>query len=175
MKRFTTLFAAFILLTSCIKDGSETPNEVINHVDVGDAVPGFTVSDSEGNTFNSDAFTGKRSLLVLFETTCGDCRKVLPLINDDVWGAIKDNQDYRLVTISRGEEAAVVDAYWKDNNYTMPKYLDPGRAVFNKFANSTIPRIYIINEKGIIEWKTIEKLEISTTELIKLLKQQEAE
>jgi peroxiredoxin len=170
-KYISLLFLAFVsMFLSCIKEGDDIPDEVINYVEVGDAVPGFTVEDDKGGTFSSSGFAGKRSLLLLFVSSCGDCRKVLPVINNEVLPWIKENPGYQLITISRDEPAQEVAGHWSGNNYTMPVYLDPGRKVFSLFANRTIPRLYIINKEGIIEWMAIEKLEISSGELIDMLK-----
>jgi peroxiredoxin len=155
---------------SCIKEGDDIPDEVINYVGVGDVVPAFTASDDKGGTFSSSGFAGKRSLLLLFVSSCGDCRKVLPVINNEIWPWMKDNPGYQLITISRDEPAQEVAGHWSDNKYTMPAYLDPGRKIFSLFANRTIPRLYIINEEGIIEWMAVEKLEISFEELINKVK-----
>jgi peroxiredoxin len=164
---FSVIVAAFV---SCIKEGDDIPDEIINYVEVGDVVPAFTVADDKGGTFSSSGFAGKRSLLVLFVSSCGDCQKVLPVINNEVWPWVKDNPGYQLITISRDEPAQEVAKHWSDNNYTMPAYLDPGREVFSLFANRTIPRLYIINEEGVIEWMAVEKLDISSAELIDKVK-----
>jgi peroxiredoxin len=164
---FSAIVAAFV---SCIKEGDDIPDEIINYVGVGDAVPAFTVDDDKGGTFSSSGFAGKRSLLVLFVSTCGDCQKVLPVINNEVWPWVKDNPGYQLITISRDEPAQEVASHWADNKYTMPAYLDPGRKVFSLFANRTIPRLYIINEERVIEWMAVEKLDISSGELIDKVK-----
>jgi peroxiredoxin len=164
---FLAIIAPFV---SCIKEGDTIPDEVINYVEVGDAVPWFTVSDDKGGTFSSSDFAGKRSLLLLFVSSCGDCRKVLPILNNEVLPWIKDNPDYQLITISRDEPAQEVAGHWMENTYTMPVYLDLGRKVFSLFANRTIPRLYIINKEGIIEWMAVEKLGISSEELIDILK-----
>jgi peroxiredoxin len=167
MLSFLAIIPPFV---SCIKEGDDIPDEVINYVGVGDVVPAFTVSDDKGGTFSSSAFVGKRSLLLLFVSSCGDCRKVLPVINNEVWLWMKDSPGYQLITIARDEPAQEVAGHWLDNKYTMPAFLDPGRKVFSLFANQTIPRLYIINEEGIIEWMAVEKLEISSGELIDKVK-----
>lgn len=156
---------------SCVKDGGSNPYEIINHVAEGDPVPDFTVSDDKGNTFSSSEFTGKRSLLVFFNTGCDDCQEIMPDLNNKVWETYKDNPDYLLITISRGETAEAVNNYWgnKKNNFTMPAYLDPDRRVFSYFANSTVPRLYIINKEGIIERMFVEKLNVSIEKLIELI------
>jgi hypothetical protein len=40
----------------------------------------------------------------------------------------------------------------------MGYYTDADRSVFNKFANSTIPRIYMIDADGVIRWMAVEEL-----------------
>ncbi|MDR1161369.1 MAG: TlpA family protein disulfide reductase [Tannerellaceae bacterium] len=169
-KYISLLFLAFVsVFLSCVKEGDDIPDEVISYVGVGDAVPAFTVADDKGGTFSSSGFVGKRSLLLLFVSSCGDCQKVLPVLNNAIWPWIKDNPGYQLITISRDETAQEVAGHWSDNNYTMPVYLDPGREVFSLFANSVVPRLYIINEEGIIEWMAVEKLEISSEQLIEIV------
>jgi peroxiredoxin len=166
-KRFSLLFLAFIsTCLSCLKDEGHIPYKVINYVEAGDPVPSFTASGDKGDTFHSSGFAGKRSLLVLFVSSCGDCQKVLPVLNREIWPQIKDDAHCQLIMISRDEPAQEVAKYWLDNKYTMPFYLDPGRKVFSLFANSAVPRLYLINEEGIIEWMTVEKLDISSEELI---------
>jgi len=157
-----------MICLSCIKEENSS-EEIINYVEVGNLIPDFNVPDGEGNTFNSFLFVGKRSLLVLFSTTCGDCQRELPKVNI-IWNEVKDDSSYRVVTIAREQNKEVTDEYWAKVGFTMPKYLDEDRSVFSLFANSTIPRLYIIDEKGRVEWMEIETLTITTEELLEKLK-----
>lgn len=152
------------LLSGCIHDKVDLPSEVINYVEPGDPVPPFTVSDGRGNSFSSEQFIGKRSLLLLFHTDCSDCRRELPKI-EQVWQRLQGEDDYLVVAIARKEERSSIDLYWEANGLTLPTYLDPEREVFNLFANSTIPRLYIINTKGKISWMGIETIDLSAEEL----------
>ena len=152
------------LLFSCIKDDE---SETINYINVNSQIPTFAVEDTAGNTFSSKQFIGKQSLLVFFGTYCPDCKQVLPVI-EEVWKELKD--DPRLVTISRKETAEVVSNYWKENQFTMPFYLDTRGEVFSLFANNTIPRIYIINPDNEVVWMAVESLDISAKELIQKIK-----
>lgn len=156
-KQFHIYLPFFILLivSGCIKDEHEP---VVNYIEVGDVVPAFEVSDGKGNTFHSAAFRGKRSLLLFFDTTCGDCQREFPKIQE-VWEAIRDKDDCLVITISRDQTYKETDLYWEAHNFTMPKYQDPDRSVYSLFATSVIPRIYIINEEGIVIWMAIESLE----------------
>lgn len=163
---FIVLFALYFL-TSCVKD-NESDDEIINYVQVGDMVPDFTVDDGEGSSFTSEDFIGKKSILVFFHTTCPDCQRELPVI-EEAWQQIKDRPEYQVITIARKESKVDVDMFWDKERFTMLKYQDPERKVFDLFASSTIPRIYLIDTNGIIHWMAIERLETSAGQLIKRL------
>lgn len=163
--------AALAGLSSCIRNGgtggAEFKDYVLNYVIIGDEIPEFTVRDKDGNTFTSSSFSGKRSLLFFFQTSCGDCQAVLPIVND-IWNTLKDEDGYMLVSINRAQTPAVVDKYFGEPTYnhpvygkepiTLPYYLDPTREVFSMFADAYVPRFYIVDELGKVEWMATEKL-----------------
>ena len=156
------------LFFSCIKDDKD--ESVINYINVGNQVPSFAVEDTTGNTFSSKQFLDKHSLLVFFGTYCPDCKQVLPVI-EEVWKEMKKDDKFQLVTISREETAETVSEYWKENQFTMPFYLDPTRGnIFSLFANNTIPRIYIIGPNENVTWMAVETLDISAKELIDIIR-----
>ncbi|MDH6358044.1 TlpA disulfide reductase family protein [Parabacteroides sp. PF5-9] len=157
-------------LFSCINEDDPNSGEMINYIHTGDKVPSFTVSDGAEGLFNSEEFLGKKSLLVLFSTTCEDCDRELPIVQR-VWENLMDDPQYLVVAIARQQSKEVTDTYWNDEKrqFTIPKYIDPDRSIFNLFANSTIPRLYIINEEGIVTWMAIEKLHINADQLTALI------
>lgn len=160
MLSFISFFA------SCIKEDSEdTGDEVFNYVQPGDVLPAFSVSDGAGNILTHEDFKGKKSYLVFFITTCGDCARELPRI-EQIWRQLKDDPDYQVVAIARKQGKEVTDAYWNENGYTMPKYLDPDRKVYEMFANIMVPRIYLIDRDGIVRWMGIETFAPSDEELV---------
>ena len=158
-----------IFLCSCIKDDPNFPDEVINYIEVNDAIPAFTVSDGQGNSFSSSSFIGKRSLLVLFHTSCKDCQRELPKANA-VWEALQDDPNYLVLTIGREEKAESISRFWESAGLGLPYYLDPDRSVFSLFANSTIPRFYIIDQQGVVTWMGIETIALSAEELLEKVK-----
>ena len=143
----------------------------INNVNVGNQVPPFAVEDTTGNKFSSNQFLNKQSLLVFFGTYCPDCKRVLPVI-EEVWKELRNDSKFQLITISREETAEAVSEYWKENQLTMPFYLDPTYGdVFSLFANNTIPRIYLINQNKEVVWMAVESLDMSAKELIEMIKE----
>lgn len=166
-KAFTFIAILSILFFSCIKDVNN--DTTINYVNTGDQVPSFTVEDATGNLFNSNQLLGKQSLLVFFGTYCPDCKLVLPVI-EEVWENMKNDSKFQLVAISRRETADTVSEYWKENQHTMPFYLDPKGEAFALFANNTIPRIYVINPDNKVVWMSVESLDLTAGQLIEMIR-----
>ena len=128
------------------------------------------MKSATGEELYSENLSGNTTLLVFFVTTCGDCKRELPKI-DSVWNELKDHPTFRLVTISRGETVEVVNDFWKKQNFTMPFYLDPNKKVFSLFANSTIPRVYLVNRENIVTWMAVEQMSLSAKQLIGKIEQ----
>lgn len=126
---------------------------------VGDSLPSFTVTLSDGTVVTSLApeaapagavsLAGKRVLVELFNTTCPDCQESLPVIND-VYLSMKDEPDVFVFAIAREEEGAELAAYWDENRLSLPYSPQPDRSVYELFANTGIPRIYITSTSGTI-------------------------
>ncbi len=132
-----------VAMVSCISEGKDEVAGDGTIVNVGDLVPAFTV----GDFVSPQDFEGRKSLLVLFNSGCPDCQREMPVIDD----ACRQFSDLQAIAISRGETLA----HW---DYVMQYYPDPERAVYNLFAEHTIPRVYLIDEQGIVKWMAIEKL-----------------
>lgn len=147
------LLAATAILTACVT--GEPDPEYVNYVEVGDTVPSFTATGPGGTFASPDGFTGKTSVLVLFNTGCPDCAREMPKIHA-LWEKIADDPTRQVVAIARAQTAEEVAADWLYGE--MGYYPDPDRAIFNKFADSYIPRIYIIDSDGVIRWMAVEEL-----------------
>lgn len=154
-------------MQSCIKgdDGPTTKN----YIDIGDKLFEFTVSGPWGE-WNSPFESGKRGLLVFFTVGCPDCTTILPEL-DKLWDEYKSNkiEDFEMVMINRAEPEQKIEEYWTDNHLQMEYYLDPDRKIFDKFANAYVPRLYLIDRKGVIQKLWIEDRTITAEKLKKEL------
>ena len=159
--KFIPLLAFFLLFCSCIQDQEEGEN----YIEVNDKLPEFTVENVAGEELHSRDLLVKVTLLVFFVTACEDCRRELPKI-EKIWNTLKENSDFQLIPISRSETAARVETYWKEDNFTMPFYLDSDKKIFSLFAKNTIPRIYLVNQENIVVWMAVEMLPFSIGELV---------
>ena len=57
----------------------------------------------------------------------------------------------RFVAISRAQTAEEVSAWWKQNGIGIPFSAQADRKVYELFASSRIPRIYISDREGIVQ------------------------
>ena len=133
-----------LALSSCISDDDNI--ETVNHVVVGNNVPEFETAELK----SPDDFLGNKTLLVLFTTTCDDCRRDIPFA-EHAYSRLK-SEGLKVVTIGRDETTQTINDYWNELGLSMPFLPDTDRAIFNLFANQTVPRFYLIDESGTIVW-----------------------
>lgn len=166
MRKIILIFSAAVCCTmmmqSCVKDKKD---EVKEYVNVGDGVPEFTV---QGKTFTVSDFAGKSSLIVFFTAECPHCKTLMPVV-DDAWREIIDDADYQIIAIARESSGKDVQSLWDGNQMIMPYFLDPNRSAFNKFANMNVPRLYLVDENGIITWRQTGEAGITKQFLLSLM------
>ena len=79
--------------------------------------------------------------IVFFTTVCPDCQQTLPHVQriyDEYSG-----RGVRFALISREEGDRTVSAYWSEQGFTMPYSARSDRRIYELFASSRVPRIYI--------------------------------
>ena len=130
-------FLAVVMLSSCINDDQKTEE----YVKVGDRIPEFCVEMNDGSVITSRELSNGVSFIMFFHTSCPDCQATLPEVQK-----IYDEflpKGVRFALISREEERASVSLYWRTNDLTMPYSAQSSRVIYNLFASSRIPRVYI--------------------------------
>lgn len=145
-------------MTGC--SSIEDDNEVTERVNVGDRVPLFTVdvvNDGVHSTFSTAQLTGE-TVIVFFNTTCPDCQRDLPKLNQ-YYLKHKVDEGFQMVAISREEGEEDVAAYWKDNGLQIPYSAQNDRRIYELFASSIIPRVYFVSAQGIVTRVFIERFD----------------
>ena len=149
-----------LLAISCNTIVDEEDSKVMEYVKVGDHVPLFTVQtvDSDGvlGTFSTEWLTGE-TVIVLFHTTCSDCQRELPRLND-YYLQHRSDEGFQMVAISRAERAESVAAFWKEQGLSIPYSAQTDRSIYELFASSIIPRVYFCSSVGLVTRIYIEKL-----------------
>ncbi|MCX6225037.1 MAG: TlpA disulfide reductase family protein [Bacteroidia bacterium] len=145
MKRlFSLLILAFLMQVAY----SQTDKDSTKLLKVGDDMPEFSLTTLDGKTISSDDLYGKVVLINFFATWCRPCNEELPLVENDIWAKYKDNKDFALVIIDRGEKAEIVNPFVEKEKWTMPFYLDEKWKVYKQFATRFIPRNYLFDKQS---------------------------
>lgn len=147
MKQILLLLTiALVTLCSCLgKVEQVTSGKDI--VQLGQKLPLFTITLNDGSAFNTAQLQGRPSVIIFFNTLCGDCQRELPIVQR-VYDEYK--QKVQFVCISRAQADDEVQAFWREKTLTMPYSAQPDRSVYELFATGTIPRIYISDASGTV-------------------------
>ena len=145
MKRFLAAISLICVLSGCIKEGKKGAD-----IKVGDSLPQFEVMMNDGTVASDSYLKGTVSVVMFFHTSCPDCQQALPrmqgIYDEYVPGGV------RIVLISREDAADDIEVYWAANGLEMPYSAQTDRRVYELFASSRIPRIYISDENGTVRY-----------------------
>ena len=148
-KRGAALLMAGLLLVSCVLDRTDRPGDIR----VGDPLPSFSVTVRDGGVekiVTTASLQGAVSVITLFSVTCPDCRATLP----DLQRAYEAfaPQGVQFVNISRAQGWDLVEALWEELGLTMPYSAQEDRAVYELFAKSVVPRVYLADRQGLVRF-----------------------
>ena len=152
-----SLIAMFLLSAavgcSAVTDSEDSGDEVKEYVKVGDRVPAFTVetvlADGTTSSFSTTQPTDGETVIVLFHTSCSDCQRDLPLLND-YYLSHRDREGFRMVAVSREEGAESVAAFWREHGLSIPYSAQADRRIYSLFASAVIPRIYFCSPQLVV-------------------------
>ena len=142
---YSLLMMIVCTTTGCVTDDEPDGPSLI----AGDPLPEFSVTMNNGEVISTNSLKGTIPVIVFFNTGCSDCQKELPVIQK-LWEEYNNTQGVKIVAIAREEKADEIRNYWKKNGLSLPYSPQDTREVYNLFATSIIPRIYIANRDGII-------------------------
>ena len=154
MKRFTSSCFALLLqvfaivaLTACQMDEGDTPGRVTK-VKVGDEVPEFVVTATDGQTLSPSSLRGGVYVLNFFDTGCPDCQKEFPVLQQiyDKYG-----DSVAVINVPRSQSVSEVVQYWSAESLTMPVYSPRDKDLYYRFADSGIPLTYVVDGKGVVQ------------------------
>lgn len=155
MKRFALyiFYVPFLwLCAACVSEPMEPSVDGYGtRIMVGDTLPAFSVSLSDGTCVTRDSLCGKRAVLVFFHTQCSDCRVQLPRI-DSLYRTCASLSDFQLLCIARQEGRESIERFWQQNHLCMPFSPQPTRDIYNLFAYTQVPRIYIASPDGVVRF-----------------------
>lgn len=134
----------------------EIPADYGYIVKIGQQVPDFTTTTTDGKTIKMADLKGKVVMLQFTASWCGVCRKEMPHIEADIWKKYRDNKNFALFGIDLDEPIEKVQAFAKQIPVTYPLALDPKGGIFYQFAGkgAGVTRNVIVDKTGKIVYMT---------------------
>lgn len=140
-----------VIIMSCCLGGCVTEkDEPAWSLHPGDRLPEFSVTLNTGETITTQSLEGKKSIIIFFTTSCSDCQRALPKYQQWYDEIQAEGEEINFICISRAEDTPSVNQYWTDNGFTMPYSAQLTRTVYDLFASSGVPRVYIADPDLII-------------------------
>jgi len=138
------LLPVYLIVMSCVKEHTGKP------LMAGEQLPAFVTTSIDGRTVRSTDLLGRPSAIILFDTTCPDCHRQLPVL-EDLWKGHADRLN--VLAIARDQDAGTVSAFWKQAAYTMPAAAPGNRSVYNLFdrdSGTGVPQVYVSDKQGTV-------------------------
>ncbi len=134
----------------------EVPSEYGYIVKIGQQLPDFQMTLTNGNSIHSSDLKGKVVMLQFTASWCGVCRKEMPHIEREIWKKHKDNPGFALFGIDMDEPLEKVVSFGNEVGITYPMALDPGGSIFYTFAakGAGVTRNVIVDKTGKIVFMT---------------------
>jgi len=134
----------------------EIPADYAYIVKVGQEIPDFSMTTTDGKTIRVADLKGKVVMLQFTASWCGVCRKEMPHIEAEIWKEHKNNPNFALFGIDLDEPKEVVEKFAKQIPITYPLALDPKGGIFYQFAEkgAGVTRNVIIDKTGKIAFMT---------------------
>jgi peroxiredoxin len=153
------LLLALLLGTSLVQARELMPYE-------GEALPDFTLSDTQGNAHTLSDYKGKVVMLNFWATYCGPCIKEMPSMQ-----RLKERmagKPFAILAVDMAEEAADVEAFFAKHKIKVdfPLLLDPEGTVVEQWMISAVPTTFILDPKGTIRYALFGGLEWDSDEII---------
>lgn len=161
MKQIAFIFSVLILSTQLFAQITKVPEKNIPAdygyiVKIGQQLPEFEMTLSDGKTVKTSDLKGKVVMLQFTASWCSVCRKEMPHIEKDIWQKHKNNKNFALYGIDLDEPVDKVKKFAEDIKITYPLALDPGGKIFYTFAekNAGVTRNVIVDKTGKIVYLT---------------------
>jgi len=138
---------------------------------IGDIVPDFTMTLTNGKKVSSKAWKGKVVMLQFTASWCGVCRREMPFIERDIWLKNKRNPNFLLFGVDRDEPLEKVKKFQKEIEISYPMATDPNADIFGIFADKKagVTRNVIIDKKGKIVFMTRLFKETEFREMVRVI------
>ena len=135
----------------------------------GDSFPPFSEKDMEGNTWTNDSIRGRVMVLNLWYSGCGPCRAEMPELS--TWKEQLPNVMFFSATFHDAETAKRIT----DKHHFTWTHLVEAKDMMSWIGTEGFPLTIVIDKKGIVRYAIHGTNETTRAELLKIIKEAEAE
>ncbi len=154
-KLVLSLSCALLLLCGGNANARGSDADSAAHTRVGDQMPAVIVQETSGSTFSLASEKGKVVVINFWATWCGPCQLEMPRLEKEIWEKYKSSPDFAMVAIAREQSKETVSQFQQHHPFTFPLAYDPHRATYALFADSGIPRTYVVDRHGTIAFQSV--------------------
>ncbi len=134
-----------------------------------EAPPLTSIVDLQGDPIDKKKFHNKVLFINLWNTRCEQCIDIMPEIQE-AYQAYKDNPEVKFISLANGNvnSREEIVEWIKNKELDLPWYYDRVSSTTKAFERKGIPMIIVIDQKGMIQFKTLVGTRKSIAEKIKL-------
>ncbi|MDP3913836.1 MAG: TlpA disulfide reductase family protein [Bacteroidota bacterium] len=156
MKNLTFIFLLLTISAQAQIPVKEIPADYGYIVKIGQQVPDFDLTTTDGKTIRMADLKGRVVMLQFTASWCSVCRKEMPHIESDIWKKYKNNKNFALYGIDLDEPVEKVKEFAKQIPVTYPLALDLKGGIFYQFAEkgAGVTRNVIVDKTGKIVYMT---------------------
>jgi peroxiredoxin len=137
--------ACVTLLTAYVLRSGGGTNPLIRK---GSRAPDFTFTTEAGQQVSLADFRGSVVFLNFWRTDCAPCVAEMP--DMETVARVFKGRRFHMMPVSLDIDSSEVSRFYRENNLTMPVYLDPGRNVASLYDILGTPETFVIDSEGIV-------------------------
>lgn len=135
----------------------------------GESFPPFCEEDMEGNTWTNDSIRGRVMVLNLWYSGSGPCRAEMPILSE--WKDQLPNVMFFSATFHDAETAKRIT----DKHHFTWTHLVEAKDMMPWIGTEGFPLTIVVDKKGIVRYAVHGTNETTRAELLKIIKEAEAE
>lgn len=121
---------------------------------LGEKLKEATFTTLEGGKISLPPKDGKVYVLNLWATWCPPCRSEMPELQA-FYNKYKNDASVGLYLIDYAESPEEINAFFKENNYSMPVVIDNAGASGEMFMTRGIPTTVVLDKDGIVVFRKV--------------------